>query len=393
MSKEKIKIMFIIDMIAGLHGTEKYLLNFVKLIDKQSFSPVIVSLHHTYAVAEEFYDIGIPIIKLPIKKTYSPFSIRKYKKLYDIIKEYKIDVLETIHRTSDFIGPIIGRLAGVNVIISNRRDMGFMRTQKDEIVYRIIDCFVDRIKCNTKAAANHFSQLERVPIAKFDVSYNGVAIGGYDISEDAKKKIKEEYGIKENEIVVGVLGGVKKVKGHIEFLEMAEILLQTHDNVKFLVVGGGYKTEGDEYFDYIKKLSIEKKLKENIIFAGFIKDIVRILPIFDIAILPSYTEGCSNVLLEYMAAGKPVVATDVGGNPELVVDGVTGFIVPSQDAHILAEKVGILLSSCESRHEMGKEGFDRMKSFFDVNKIIDAEMRYYEKLISQSDTIYDRPIS
>jgi len=373
--------MFIIDMIAGLHGTEKYLLNFVKLIDKQRFSPVIVSLHHTYPVAEEFYDIGIPIIKLPIKKTYSPSSIRKYKKLYDIIKEYRIDILETIHKTSDFIGPIIGRLAGVNVIISNRRDMGFMRTQKDEIAYRIIDRFVDRIKCNTKAAANHFSQLERVPIAKFDVSYNGVEIGGYDISEDAKKKIKEEYGIKENEIVVGVLGGVKKVKGHIEFVQMAKTLLQSHDNVKFLVVGEGYEIDRDEYFDYVKKLSVEEGLKENVIFTGFIKDVVKILPIFDIAILPSYTEGCSNVLLEYMAAGLPVIATNVGGNPELVSHGVTGFIVPPRDVNALIDETELLLSSKCLRKKMGKGGYQAVCKEHSLCCVVTEQMLYYEKLL------------
>lgn len=381
MNKEKIAIMYIIDMIAGLHGTEKYLLNFLRLIDKRRFSPTVVSLHSQYDVAEEFYEIGIPIIKLPIKKTCSPFSIRIYKKLYDLMKKYRIDVLETIHKTSDLIGPVIGRLAGVKVIISNRRDMGFMRTPKDQVAYRIIDRFVDRIKCNTKAAAKYFSKLERVPISKFDISYNGVEIGNYDISAQNNKKTKEQYGIKENELVVGVLGGVKRVKGHIEFLEMAKIISETHDNVKFLVVGGGYKTEGDEYFDFIKKLSIEKGLKDKIIFTGFIKDVGRILPVFDIAVLPSYTEGCSNVLLEYMAAGKPVVATDVGGNPELVVDGVTGFIIPPRDGSVLAEKVNILLSSNETNKKMGEEGRSRTKIFFNVEEIINNEMKYYENLM------------
>lgn len=377
-------------MIAGLHGTEKYLYNFIRLLDKQTFSPVIVSLHHKYGIAEEFYEIGIPIIKLPIKKMYSPFSIIEYIKLYGFMKRYKINIVETIHRTSDLIGPIIARLAGVKIVISNRRDMGFMRTKKDNIAYLIIDRFVDRIKCNTKAATIYFSQLEKVPISKFDVSYNGVEIGGYDISEYNKKIIKERYGIKGNEIVVGVLGGVKKFKGHVEFLEMAKILAQTHDDVKFLIVGGGYKSRGDEYFDYIKKLNIEKGLERKVIFTGFIKNIAMILPAFDIAILPSYTEGCSNVLLEYMAAGKPVVATDVGGNPELLVDGVTGFIVPSQNACILAEKVDVLLYSSNDRQKMGKKGLDRIEEFFDINKVIDGEMKYYEKLISQSDMAYTR---
>jgi glycosyltransferase involved in cell wall biosynthesis len=385
MSKDKIKMMFIIDRIFGLYGTEKYLLNFVERLDKERFMMVIVSLDQRDKIAEKFYKLGIPIIKLPIKKMYLPHSFMRYIKLYCFIKRYKIDIIETIHRTSDFIGPIIGRLAGVKVVISNRRDMGFMRTKKDDIVYRIVDRFVDRIKCNTKAATKHFSQLEKVPISKFDVSYNGVEIKKYDISEYAKKKIKDQYGIKENEIVVGVLGGVKEVKGHIEFLEMAKILSQTHDNIKFLVVGGGIKASGDEHFDYIKNLSIDKGLEAKVIFTGFIKDIVRILPVFDIAILPSYTEGCSNVLLEYMASEKPVIATNVGGNPELVVDGVTGFLVPPQNAYILAEKVNILLHSGDYRQKMGEKGLDRIKVSFEINNIVNQAMKYYAKLLWQFD--------
>lgn len=383
MTKDKITIMYIIDMIAGLHGTEKYLLNLLKLMDKKRYSPIVVSLHSRYDVAEEFYGIGIPIIKLPVKKTCSPLSMRAYKRLYDLMKKYEIDVVETIHKTSDFIGPVIGRLAGAKVIISNRRDMGFMRTSRDEIAYRIVDRFVDRIKCNSKAAANHFSALEKVPITKFDVSYNGVEIGNYDMFAQDNNGIKDQYGIKEDEMVVGVLGGVKGVKGHIEFLEMAKNVSEKHGNVKFLVVGGGYKTEGDEYFDFIKKLSIEKELKGKVIFTGFIKDVTRILSVFDIAVLPSYTEGCSNVLLEYMAAGKPVIATNVGGNPELVMDGITGFVVPARDGNALAEKVNLLISSYKTRQEMGKEGFDRARECFDIKKVIDYEMMHYEKLIFQ----------
>ena len=157
--------MFIIDMIAGLHGTEKYLYNFIRLIDKQKFSIIIVSLYHKYKVAEEFYDLCIPIIRLPINKLYSPFSFNKYIYLYRIMRKYQIDILETIHRMSDFIGPIIARLAGVKIVISNRRDMGFMRTRIDDFMYRAIDHLVDRIKCNSKAAIKYFSQRDSVSIS------------------------------------------------------------------------------------------------------------------------------------------------------------------------------------------------------------------------------------
>jgi D-aspartate ligase len=381
LSKAKVKIMFMIDMIAGLHGTEKYLLNFVKLLDKEKFSPIIVSLYQKGKIAEEFYTLGIPIISMPIKRIYSPLSLIQFSRLYRIMRQHRVDILETIHKTSDLIGPAIGRIAGVKVIISNRRDMGFWRTTKDDIAYRFTDCFVDRIKCNTKAATKHFSQIEKVPISKFDVSYNGVIADNHKMSIEDIKKIKSHYGIKEGEIIIGVLGGVKKVKGHVEFLEMARILSRTHKNIKFLIVGGGYKTQNDEYFNFIKKLSFQKGLDGKVIFAGFIKDVNKILPIFDIAILPSYTEGCSNVLLEYMAAGKPVVATDVGGNPEIVLDGITGFIVPPKDGNLLKDKVERLLFSKSLRESMGRAAYRQVSKHFSILNIICGQMDYYTNLI------------
>jgi glycosyltransferase involved in cell wall biosynthesis len=105
------------------------------------------------------------------------------------------------------------------------------------------------------------------------------------------------------------------------------------------------------------------------------------LSIFDIAVLPSYTEGCSNALLEYMASEKPVVATDVGGNPELVTDEVTGFIVPRGDVPSLVQKVSYLIDSKDLRSKMGTAGGKKVKRFFSMSKIIDAQMNYYENLI------------
>lgn len=373
--------MFIIDMIAGLHGTEKYLYNFIRLIDKQKFSIIIVSLYHKYKVAEEFYDLCIPIIRLPINKLYSPFSFNKYIYLYRIMRKYQIDILETIHRMSDFIGPIIARLAGVKIVISNRRDMGFMRTRIDDFMYRAIDHLVDRIKCNSKAAIKYFSQRDSVSISKFDISYNGVEVRHREISDYDKNNIKKEFGIKEDEIVIGLVGGVKKVKGHIEFIEMAQHLTHVHNNVRFLIVGGGYESGKDEYFDYIKKLSFEKGLDTRIIFTGFVKKVFRFLSILDIAILPSYTEGCSNVLLEYMSAGLPVIATNVGGNPELVAHGVTGFIVPPRDANALIDKAELLLSSKCLRRKLGKTGYETVCKKHSLSCVVTEQMFYYEKLL------------
>ena len=376
--------MFIIDTIYSLHGTEKYLLNFVKRLDKERFVPVIVSLDHRDSVAEEFYLLNVPIISLPIKKLYSPLSVVKYIKLYRFIKKYKIDIIETIHRTSDLVGPVIGRFAGVKKIISNRRDMGFMRTCRDDSAYRIVDRFVDRIKCNSYAAAKYFSRLEHLPIEKFDVMYNGVGIDTNYVSDSEKSGLRIKYGIKEEELVVGIVGGIKKVKGHIEFLEMAKIISEEHDNVKFIIVGGRSKLNGDEYYDGIRQLCMDKGLGEKVIFTGFIKDTPGITSLFDIAVLSSYTEGCSNALLEYMAMGKPVIATVVGGNSELVVDGETGYLVPPKDAQMLAEKVNLLLNSDINRQTMGIKGRKRAAEKYDISNIVNENMEYYSQLFTYS---------
>jgi len=370
-----------IDRIAGLHGTEKYLYNFLNVLDKGRFSPIIVSLYSEERIAPEFFTLGVRVYSVPIKKLYEPVSFKQYHVLYRLIKNERVDLIETIHRTSDLVGPIIGRLAGTKVIVSNRRDMGFLRTSKDDVAYRVVDRLVDRIKCNTCAAALRFSKIEGCPLSKFDISYNGIDQDLYRISDADRVQTRKKYGILPKEIVIGVIGGVKKVKGHREFIEMAEALSRTYPHLRFLVVGGGYKKTGDDYFKEIQELSSHKGLNGAVLFTGHLPNPIPELSIFDIAVLPSYTEGCSNALLEYMASEKPVVATDVGGNPELVTDEVTGFIVPRGDVPSLVQKVSYLIDSKDLRSKMGTAGGKKVKRFFSMSKIIDAQMNYYENLI------------
>lgn len=379
--KKKISILYIIDRIAGIYGTEKHLLELISALDRRIFSPVIVTFHHQ--VAPEFRKLGIPIFAFDIKNIFYPPNIIYFLRIGYIIKKHKIDIIETYHTSSDILGPIIGKLCRVKSVISNRRDMGFLRTKKHGYIYPIINKLVDRIKVVCKAAVIHHSITERTALDKYQVFYNGVHVDRFPpISSDCKESLRSSLKINLNETVIGIVGNVKPIKGQIHLIETAIDLVETYPNIKFLVVGGGLKNRDNRYLDEIKSGLYQAGLLDKFIFTGHRKDVPDLIQIMDIALMLSETEGCSNVLLEYMASGKPVIATGVGGNTELILDNYNGFVVPTQNGKTFAEKIKFLLEDKNLREQMGKNGFKLAKNKFEFSLSFQKEVELYLKLRS-----------
>ncbi len=381
MNQDKIKILYVIDRIAGIYGSEKHLLELIQGLDKNVFAPVVVALNPD--VAPEFEELSIPVFKFHIKKVYSLLSAIAFKNIISIIREYKFDIIETFHTTSDVIGAFLGRMNGVKVILSNRRDMGFLRKNEHDLAYPCINRMVHTIKVVCKAGADHFSERERTPREKYKVFYNGVHVEKYSKVRIDKDSLRQSLGLRSSDTVIGVVSNLKKIKGQMNLIEMAEQLSVRRNNIKYLVVGGGLKNTKNEYLEKLKRIINEKKLNNKFIFTGHRKDVPAILQILDIAVLPSLTEGCSNALLEYMASGKPVIATDVGGNPELIREGITGFLVPPNNGQRLAEKAALLIESEDLRKKMGRAGLEHVMNKFNFQRTINKETAFYSKLVGK----------
>jgi glycosyltransferase involved in cell wall biosynthesis len=189
--------------------------------------------------------------------------------------------------------------------------------------------------------------------------------------------IRFELGLEKFEHVIGAVGSLYAVKGHIHLIQALPDILRACPRTIVLLVGRG-DLEGE-----LKAEVGRRGLEAHVRFVGFRNDVPALLSLFDVFVLPSLSEGLSMALLEAMAAGKPVVATKVGGNAELVVDGDTGFLIPSESPAALAEKVICVLDDKIRAAGMGDRGRQRAHDKFSFQSMVDKYQEYYEQAIGQ----------
>lgn len=190
---------------------------------------------------------------------------------------------------------------------------------------------------------------------------NGIDVKSFSVKVNRKKKL-EELGIDSNCKIVGTVSRLYEPTKGIKILLEAFNIVQSKINSQLLVVGSGK--------DEKKLKQMALKLKINVLFLGERNNVAEILPIMDIFVLPSLSEGSPVVILEAMASGLPVVATDVGGSREVVLDGKTGYIVKSGNPIKLAEKIKDFLDNDERRKKFGEEGFRRVQENFSIDKTV-----------------------
>jgi glycosyltransferase involved in cell wall biosynthesis len=231
---------------------------------------------------------------------------------------------------------------------------------------------------NSYAVERETVASERIDSARITVIYNGVDVQAYHQGFSGPAGgIKATYGVPDDSPVVGAVANYqRKVKGIDYFIGAARLVASQVDNVFFFIVGYGRPQQRAALQHYVHELGLESCL----ILAGPQEDIRPFLSAFSVGVLPSLSEGFSNSLLEYMAAGLPCVATNVGGNKELVVDGENGFLVKPASAEALAEKIVVLLRNPELREKMGRMAQERVRTDFSMTKMIRELETLYEHL-------------
>ncbi|MCK4400870.1 glycosyltransferase family 4 protein, partial [bacterium] len=218
-----------------------------------------------------------------------------------------------------------------------------------------------------------------IPADKFEVIYNGVDLDFWQKNIPSQKVIVEKkikLGLLENDKVIAAIGRLHPQKGHEYLLRAARKIITRMKNLKILIVGDGPMR------DSLESLSERLGIKENVVFTGKRNDIKDILYLSDISVISSIREGFSNVVLESMACGKPVVATDVGGNKEIIINGENGFIVSSGDEDALADRILTLAGNEELTKKMGLATKETVKNF-SLSRMAYKTEKLYEELMDK----------
>ncbi len=190
---------------------------------------------------------------------------------------------------------------------------------------------------------------------------------------------KERLGFKADDTVVGIVGNINPDKGYEYFFPAVKIVKDSVPHAKFLVVGRVLETQ-EKYWQCLSAMIADLQIKDSVIMAGFQSNISDVMNALDIFVLASVREAAPIVVMEAMACARPVVATRVGGVPELVTDGETGVLVPARDPEALAEAVIDLLNNLEKNLGMGAKGRSRVEEFFDLSTCIQKHEQLYRSI-------------
>jgi glycosyltransferase involved in cell wall biosynthesis len=210
--------------------------------------------------------------------------------------------------------------------------------------------------------------------SKIVVIRNGIALSNFTHSERSAV-LRRDLGFPPSARLVAVFSRLNPMKGVEYFLDAASIVAERFPDVRFLVAGDGGSRK--ELEDRARRLGLEAR----IVFTGFRSDVRELLSEAAISVLPSLSEGTSNTLLESMAAGLPVVATQVGGNPEVIEDGVSGLLVPPRDSAEIAAAVGRLLEDEGFARRLGQAGMRRVSELFSLSGSVQQTEHLYQRLI------------
>jgi glycosyltransferase involved in cell wall biosynthesis len=318
------------------------------------------------------------ITALDVRKLRSIDCLLKFIKFRAFLINEKIDIMQTFFFDSNLFGILAARAAGVNKIISSRRDMGFWYTPGNLRYLAFANRFTDRFLVNSEAIKENMAKIEKVDPSKIDVIYNGLDIGKFTKGSPTEKSaLKHELRIPDGDVVVGCVAGLnRKVKRVDLFIEAASIVSRHSGNITFLVIGDGPLRPELEAMS--RRLGLEKK----VIFAGQRNDITKVLRGVDIGVLTSDSEGFSNSIMEYMAAGIPAIASDAGGNRELIDHGLDGFLSPPGDADKFAEAITRLAGDETTRLAFGERGRSKIERLFSMQKVVNDLELYYTRLIN-----------
>jgi len=370
-----IRILFIIDKLEPA-GTQTNLLEIAKGLDKKRFQVFVAVLQKGGKLEEEFRAAHIPLFEFEVHKAYGIHAWKALRQLVRIMKKEKIDIVQLHFLKADILGSIAAQWVGVEGIVMARRDEGFWMTSRQVLLARLFNRYASHILVNSYAVSRAVKRIEKVKPKRVHVIHNGIDEGRFRLHREDRKKIREEFQVKDHEVVVLTVANMRQtIKGYPFLIEAIAKVTEQFRDIRFIFVGDGVLRE-----EYEKQVSA-LKVRRFVNFAGSRKDVKAFLDASDVFCLPSLTEGFSNAVLEAMAGSKPVVATEVGGNREAIEDGVQGFLVPPSSADGLAEKILALAKDPALRKQMGEAGRERVLARFTLRKMIGEYEAFYASIV------------
>lgn len=356
-------------------GAERQLVELARGLDRDRFRCVVATLYPGQPFESDLREAGIEVISLGRN---GKFDFGTVFRLSRVLRDEKIDVIQPFLTPATFFGLTAAMIARTPVRIVTERcglraDPGFGNR-----IYRFVE---DRLSAGAAAAIpNSAAGLDYlakrgVKPGVTKVIYNGVSPDRVTAGDGEAASIRSELGIPDGAPAVGIVASLQKAKDHESFLRSAALVAEAHADAHFVVVGDG------ELRSELEALASNLGIGDRTHFAGNQRRVAAYIALFNVAVLSSCDhEGCSNYLLEAMGQAKPIVCTNVGGNPELVTEGVNGFIVPVRSPSKMAEAINAVLADKARAAELGDAGKRRFDAEFTLEHMVGEYEQLYTEL-------------
>jgi glycosyltransferase involved in cell wall biosynthesis len=367
---------FVTDFNIG--GTERQVVNLARGLERSGFELHLACFRRSGAFFGELDARSVRVRHYRIARLYGARTLLQQLRLARYLRRHAIDLVHTFGFYPNVFALPAARLARTPATIASIRDTGDHLTPLQRRVQRAACSLADVVLANSGAVGRRLVADGYDP-GRIEVVYNGVDTGSYTAASRSGG-VRQQLGLAPGERVVAVLSRLSRLKGLEFFLQAAASLAPRFPGVRFLVVGDNTIDVG--YRGELAAYAARLGLAERVIFTGFRSDVPELLAATTVSVLPSLTEGLSNALLEAMAAGVPVVATSVGGNPETVVDGVTGLLVPPRDPDALATAIARLLLDPGLAASLGQAGHRRLHSVFSLERMVSETEARYRSLLA-----------
>ncbi len=382
----KVNILYV-NHTGEIGGAEVSLLLLLKNLNRALYQPVVICPLKG-SLARELAEISVTFEEIDfhqVRRTLNPvrlliaifFFFRHMIRIFQIVRSKNIKLVHANSLKSAIISGLSARLANVPLVwhVRDFLPVGFFR----QLFTRLAYLLATKVIVNSKAVGGIFRFIQKDPNEKVKIIYNCIDPDLYNPDVDGND-LRRELNIGTNIVLIGFIGRVHPEKGIEYLIRAVREVIKIVPEVRFLIVGDTALGK-EEYQKRMRDLSADLGLADRILFLGYRKEVVKIIAALDILVLPSLREPFGLVSLEAMAMKKPVVATNTGGSPEVVIDGKTGLLVPPRDSCALSSAIIKLLKDKELARRMGATGRKRVMNFFSPESTISSVQEMYNKIL------------
>lgn len=362
-----IRVCFLIDRL-NRAGTETQLLALIRSLDRLRILPYLCLLDGEDDLSRSLEPYDCPVLRMGVTSLLGISSLRAAARLNQFWHEQRIDVLQTYFLDSTYFGVTLAKLCGMRKIVRVRNNLGYWLTGRHRRLGRLMGRLADFTLTNSNDGKRSIVEAERLRPEKVVVLENGVDLERFPIRP-------HDPLMNPKCIRIGAVANLRPVKNIDGLIRAAVLLRKSLPQLQFEVVGDG------EQRPELERLIADHRLEDSFKLCGSVDDVPGFLARQDIAVLCSHSEGMSNALLEYMAAGRAIIATDVGANRQLVHDGTHGLIVPPKDDAALSATIDWFVQHPAQMIEMGAAARKRVEAEYSRTAMVRRFEEFYERAV------------